>query len=112
MKGLLHMLNQGDASCAGPAAPSSSKPHLEFGPGGYPKVPLSTKVDSLSKDDLEKLFRDYMSQHYCMFILDMIIVTKLSTGGKYTGCWQKQTLALLTDRYKHYTIYLSSIYSL
>lgn len=83
VKGLLNMVNFGDASYGAPAAPSSSKPHLDFGPGGYPKVPISTKVDSLSKDDLEKLFRDYMSQHYCMCIFDMIIGTELGIGGRY-----------------------------
>jgi hypothetical protein len=83
VKGLLNMVNSGDASYAGPAAPASSKPHLDFGPGGYPKVSISTKLDTLSKEDLEKLFRDYMSQHYCMCILDMIIGTELRIGGRY-----------------------------
>ena len=66
VKNLLNMANSSDGRHGGLAAPSSLRPHLEFGSDGYPKVPTSIELDTLSKKDLEQLFRDYMSQHYCM----------------------------------------------
>ena len=66
VKGLLNMVNSSDGRHGGLAAPASSRPHLEFGSGGYPQVPISIKLETLAKKDLEQLFRDYMSQHYCM----------------------------------------------
>ena len=47
------------------AVPSTSWPQLEVDSTGYPKVPTSLKLSSFSKRDLEDLFRQFMSQHYC-----------------------------------------------
>lgn len=66
VKNLLNMVNSSDGRHGGLAALSSLWPHSEFGLDGYPKVPTSIELDTLSKKDLEQLFQDYMSQHYCM----------------------------------------------
>ena len=65
VKNLLKMVNPTDGVTGPVAAPSASRPQLEVDSTGYPKVPTSLKLSSFSKRDLEHLFRQFMSQHYC-----------------------------------------------
>ena len=66
VKGLLKMVNPTDGVTDALAAPPYSRPNLEVDSTGYPKVPTSVDLTRLSKVDMECLFRQFMSQHYCM----------------------------------------------
>ena len=59
------------ATAGTPAGPSNGNITIELDTDGFPIVPRPPSWDKITKEELEKLYRTYITQHYRMFISDM-----------------------------------------
>jgi hypothetical protein len=77
VKGLRDMLNPSNSVNATQSAPTAKNPNLIIAPGGFPMVPASFNPAGCSKRQLEKLIRQYLSDHYrkfCLIVANIVVI--------------------------------------
>jgi hypothetical protein len=77
----------GSGSGTGSGNPSLT---VQLDPKGFPIVPSPSSWDKLTKDDLEKLYRSYITQHYRMSIQYMPVIIYSSPSGLAAGVKDRQ----------------------
>ena len=67
-KDILQMVNEYIKTVRASAGARNGNLTIESDPDGFPIVPSPPNWDKISKDDLERLYRTYLTQHYHPFI--------------------------------------------